>query len=409
MAPSPPPSLLPPPSTGALHAAPAPPPAAPLTPLPREGAPALELPLGYATATSYTSLDSFEDHEGESGDLVHDLTRFYDKPHAYAPRGAPSTVGSGSVSDSLLKPGSSTLDAASSLLEGSYQFVPPPSGLRPKEDDNASIVDAYARHMSTASTGSLSYHAPTQHTQSDEDDADDAERDFAPQNLTADELRELEEKKRHRSWPSRMWHTFTSLFYWIPLLAETSWASRLWLLMAILEATANITIEAILYRRFRHRRSQWAYQNISATLPTFVASFALAHAYNVALSIDACVNKNMILIWGILIFNACMLIYAGIQTVEIRKVLGHGVIGRPMDEGVPAHVYTSLTAAVIGLSLAVYLTLSYFLHKEFGGRMYRIVAASVDLRKRYVDYNVYIALLSALPPAACRLCPRASH
>lgn len=109
---------------------------------------------------------------------------------------------------------------------------------------------------------------------------------------------------------------------------------------------------------------------------------------------DACVNKNTLLVWGIIIFNACMLVYAGIQTAEVRKVFSHGIIGQFGDAHVPAHIFTALTAAMIGFCLGVYIILSIYLRKEFGGRMYRLVAASVDLRRRYMDYNFYSVLLS---------------
>lgn len=124
---------------------------------------------------------------------------------------------------------------------------------------------------------------------------------------------------------------------------------------------------------------------------------------------DACVNKNMILVWGMIIFNACMLVYAGIQTAEVRKVFSHGIIGQFGDEHVPAHIFTALTAAMIGFCLGVYLVMTFYLRKEFGGRMYRLVAASVDLRRRYMDYNFYSVLLSVFLPLSSSPHPSPVH
>lgn len=92
-------------------------------------------------------------------------------------------------------------------------------------------------------------------------------------------------------------------FGWLP----QTWATRLFLLVTVLEAAADVSIEAMLLSRFRRQQGSImdADGNVSA-LPVFVMVFGMAHLYQCFLAIDSVVNRNTILVFGLVVFNSAL-------------------------------------------------------------------------------------------------------
>lgn len=92
-------------------------------------------------------------------------------------------------------------------------------------------------------------------------------------------------------------------FSWLP----QTWATRFFLLVTLLEAASDVSIETVLLSRFRRLQGTIveADGNISA-LPVFVMVFAMAHVYQCFLAIDAVINRNSILVFGLVVFNSAL-------------------------------------------------------------------------------------------------------
>lgn len=89
-------------------------------------------------------------------------------------------------------------------------------------------------------------------------------------------------------------------------LIPKSWPTRTFLIITLLEAAVNISIEGVLYARYRLQSSIEGDVAKSRALPVFLGIFGLAHGYQFILAVDACHNRNMILILGLLVFNGCL-------------------------------------------------------------------------------------------------------
>lgn len=166
------------------------------------------------------------------------------------------------------------------------------------------------------------------------------------------------------------------------------------MLITLLEAGADISIEAVLLTRYNNSEGlTYEGSDTFRPLPVFVLCFCLAHSYQVLLSIDACVNRNTILVAGLAIFNACFLVYAVIQISEIRQVLGDGVIENS-GQHVPVQILTGAIPIVIGMTQVAYFVLGWYLWREFGWQIYKnIVGADRRLKKAFMQYQVYVVLL----------------
>lgn len=178
-------------------------------------------------------------------------------------------------------------------------------------------------------------------------------------------------------------------FGWIP----STWPARLFILITFIEAAADISIEAVLLSRFRESQGQLSVNggNLSA-LPVFLMVFGFAHVYQCFLAIDATVNRNTILVFGLVIFNLAFLVYALIQITEIRDVLGDGVIAGT-SQTVPVQVLTGAIPVIIGISSLIFAILAYFLWKEFGWQIYKTIGADRRLKRAHLHFQIFVCLL----------------
>ncbi|GAK62312.1 uncharacterized protein PAN0_001d0512 [Moesziomyces antarcticus] len=178
---------------------------------------------------------------------------------------------------------------------------------------------------------------------------------------------------------------------WIP----DSWACRLFLLITLAEASINIAIESMLFVRYQfHRKTHPTPddESKSRALPVFVIVFSIAHIYQFLLAVDAVINRNTILVIGSIIFNACFLVYSLIQISEMRTVLGDGV-AQGSSQTVPVQVLTGAIPIVIALAEISFVVLGWKLWKEFGWQIYKKIGADRSLKRGYLHYQVYVALL----------------
>ncbi|EPQ28748.1 uncharacterized protein PFL1_03551 [Pseudozyma flocculosa PF-1] len=184
------------------------------------------------------------------------------------------------------------------------------------------------------------------------------------------------------------------LWSWIP----RSWSCRLFLLITLGEAAVNISIEGVLLARYRlHKQITTGTASVlegakSQALPVFVMVFAIAHAYQMLLAIDAVVNRNTILVISLLVFNLCFLVYSVIQIQEIRDVLGDGVL-EGSAQTVPVQILTGAIPIVIGVAEIAFIILGWQMWKEFGWQIYKKIGADRGLKRAYLHYQIFLALL----------------
>ncbi len=94
------------------------------------------------------------------------------------------------------------------------------------------------------------------------------------------------------------------------------------------------------------------------------------------------------------------LIYSGIQIGEIRTVLGDG---RRPGQLIPMQWLTATIPVVLSIAQVAFIVLCWYLWKDFGWRIFKVIGGSRDLRKRYLHYQLFVAMLSELllPSSPC--------
>lgn len=172
-------------------------------------------------------------------------------------------------------------------------------------------------------------------------------------------------------------------------LVPQTLATRLFLAITLLEASVNITIEAVILAKgeFLHGLFRAQGPQERAALPVYLAVFVLAHLYQIILAVDALANKNTIQIIGLCLFNLAFLVYSIFQIQEVKNAFE--TIGNP-DSAVP--ILVTVIPIMIAITEAFYLVLTWKLYKEFGWNIYKSLGADRRIRRMFLQYQVYICL-----------------
>ncbi|KAJ8472691.1 hypothetical protein ONZ45_g16565 [Pleurotus djamor] len=139
------------------------------------------------------------------------------------------------------------------------------------------------------------------------------------------------------------------------------------------------------------------------TLPCFLALFALAEIFQLLMAFDALRLRNVIQLFGILIFHLGMMVFAAVQVEQTRIAL---VIGENCDTDWTSTLcdgpgslwnrvepFLIVAPCVIAASWIVMLFFVKQLYAEFGWAIFHVVGANPKMKTMYQWYQIMICLL----------------
>ncbi|KAK3674211.1 hypothetical protein LTR78_006058 [Recurvomyces mirabilis] len=131
------------------------------------------------------------------------------------------------------------------------------------------------------------------------------------------------------------------------------------------------------------------------TIPTYLALFIFGFLYEVVLVWDALRLKNTIQVIGICIYNLGMLIYAAVEMGQVSDAINKLEAKGDIDEGtwIALRPYLIAAPCVIALCTVLLSFLAWKLYDEFAWTIYKHISADLRLKRRYLTYQIYIALL----------------
>ena len=138
----------------------------------------------------------------------------------------------------------------------------------------------------------------------------------------------------------------------------------------------------------------------SKIITTYLALFIFAFIYELILTWDALRLKNTIQIIALCAFNFAILVYAPFQKPQLDDVLltlrSTPVEGREsLDQDFNPEFYEDYLIAVpcvIAFAFVAMCFVAWKLYQEFAWSIYKHISADLRLKRRYLAYQVRIAL-----------------
>ena len=117
--------------------------------------------------------------------------------------------------------------------------------------------------------------------------------------------------------------------------------------------------------------------------------------YQLLLSYDALRLKNTIQVIGLCLFNLALLLYAAVQMDQIQEAVKKLRDRNDIDIDVWPHTKPFLIAipCIIAVGTVLLSLVAWKLYDEFAWTIYKHISADLRMKRRYLTFQIYIALL----------------
>ncbi|KAK9454780.1 hypothetical protein V1511DRAFT_511432 [Dipodascopsis uninucleata] len=191
------------------------------------------------------------------------------------------------------------------------------------------------------------------------------------------------------------------------IIPNTKWG-LVFLSNVFVQSAIVLSLEGYVFGKFQANinvDSDEAQKSDSKTvaIPTYLALFIFAELYQLLLTWDAVRMRNTIQAIGLCMFNTAMLIYAAIQYEQIEaavRALSNWLIDNSNDSYVldasawgDIKPFLIAVPAVIGCFGFIEGFVFIHLYYEFGWTIYKQIGADLQMRKRYLTYQIFLTLL----------------
>lgn len=167
-------------------------------------------------------------------------------------------------------------------------------------------------------------------------------------------------------------------------------------LTALIQAAIVLTFEAYVFAIFQidldHLDTTSAGEpntQPKTTIPTFLTLYIFGFLYQLFLVYDALHRKNTIQIIGLCMYNVGLLIYGAVQMNQIQEAVND--LGRQGET--KTRPFLIAIPCVLGLGTVLLAVEAWKLYDEFAWTIYKHISADLRLKRRYLTYQIYIALL----------------
>lgn len=131
------------------------------------------------------------------------------------------------------------------------------------------------------------------------------------------------------------------------------------------------------------------------TIPTFLTLYIFGFLYQLVLVYDALRLKNTIQIIGLCMYNVGLLIYGAVQMNQIQEAVNSlaGLKEIDLDIWTQTRPFLIAIPCLLASGTVLLAVEAWKLYDEFAWTIYKHISADLHLKRRYLTYQIYIALL----------------
>ncbi|KAL9000166.1 MAG: hypothetical protein Q9169_001068 [Polycauliona sp. 2 TL-2023] len=166
--------------------------------------------------------------------------------------------------------------------------------------------------------------------------------------------------------------------------------------VSVVQAAIVLGFEAYAFAKFQGSlHGDTSQESPSRTIPTFLALYIFGFLYQLLLVYDALRLKNTIQVIGLCIYNVGLLVYGAVQMDQINEAIEllskKGFIDASVWED--EKPFLIAIPCVIGLVTVLMAVIAWKLYDEFAWTIYKHISADLKMKRRYLTFQIYIALL----------------
>ncbi|CAM1504477.1 Fc.00g020680.m01.CDS01 [Cosmosporella sp. VM-42] len=174
--------------------------------------------------------------------------------------------------------------------------------------------------------------------------------------------------------------------------------------ISVVQAVLCICFEAYVFAKFQISLGKYNHddkvQSQYKTIPTFLTLFIFGFLYLLILVWDALRMKNTIQVIGVCIADLALMVYTAIQVDQIQEAITildqHGALKTdlvPKELWGDIKPYLVAIPAIIAFCTVAMSFVSWKLYQEFAWDILKNIGADYRMKKRFLHYQIYIALL----------------
>ncbi|KAK6063052.1 hypothetical protein SCUP515_12755 [Seiridium cupressi] len=180
---------------------------------------------------------------------------------------------------------------------------------------------------------------------------------------------------------------------------------RAFFLIGVVQLILCIAFESYTFAKFNSSlkdMSQAPYstdekvQSQLKTIPTFLALFIFGFLYELVLVWDALRVKNTIQVIGVCIANLALMVYTSIQVDQIDEAVTILITQNAVEDLTVWNDVKGILIAIpciIGVGTICFSFVAWKLYQEFAWDILKHIGADYRMKKRFLHYQIYIALL----------------
>lgn len=168
-------------------------------------------------------------------------------------------------------------------------------------------------------------------------------------------------------------------------------------IVTVLQTIITLALECYVFADFQLKLIEEIAGNVpsSKTIPTFLALYSFGFVYELVLVYDALRLKNTIQVIGLCICNIGLLIYGAVQVEQIKDAVSILHDNSAIDPSVWEQIkpFLIIIPCVVAMGSVLMMIVAWKLYDEFAWSIYKHISADLRMKRRYLTYQIYIALL----------------
>ncbi|KAL4785327.1 hypothetical protein BJX76DRAFT_184110 [Aspergillus varians] len=167
-------------------------------------------------------------------------------------------------------------------------------------------------------------------------------------------------------------------------------------IVTLVQTIITLALECYVFANFQLQLEAKAEGVVSSkTIPTFLALYSFGFIYELILVYDALRLKNTIQVIGLCVCNIGLLIYGAVQVQQIKEAVDVLTVNGGISSDIwgETQPFLIIIPIVVAMGTLLMIIIAWKLYDEFAWSIYKHISADLRMKRRYLTYQIYIALL----------------